>query len=153
MAIDFSELNRAIKAWEVRTLAKVKATGSKMGVRHRTDSPSTGDSLAALKSKDSKTAGDLISSITFTFARSLVYPYYGAGKGRGGAKGSSWIGPHGIRRKTNPKSLGKAGTGGRVAKPFFDEIGSDLNELADIVTEKTGDVIVANIFGNTKTGK
>ncbi len=150
---DFDKINRAIKDWEIRTLAKIKRRGRGMNIRHRPGSDNPNSSLDKMRTKESRRRGDLISSISFIFRRSLIYTYYGAGKGRGGKKGSTWYDEDGKRHKTNPKSLGKAGTGGRTAKPFLDVVEDEIDELADVVTEKTGDVIVANIFGKHKTGR
>lgn len=150
---DFDKINRKVKNWEIVTLAEVKSAAKGMGVRHRSNSNSSRSSVNSMRTKDKKRAGDLISAVSFVFNRSLIYSYYGAGKGRGGRKGSSWVDKYGKRHKTNPKSLGKAGTGGRKEKPFFDEINEHIDKLALEVAEETGQVVASNIFGNTKTAK
>lgn len=62
-------------------------------------------------------------SIGVKFARTGIYVARGAGKGFGGTKGSTWRTSKGEKRRTNPESLGKAGTGTRqeadwITAPF-----------------------------------
>lgn len=91
----------------------------------------------------------IIEVVSFRFPRSLIWPHKGAGKGRGGTKGSVWYDALGIKHSTNPKSFGKMGAGGRVAKPWFNdtmESSAGVDELATIVATTTGDAIVNNLL-------
>lgn len=92
----------------------------------------------------------MITAIRYSLPRSLFYPYFGAGKGHGGKKGSVWFNASGERRKTNPASLGKAGTGGRQAKPFLNTITRDAEDLMDDVAAATMDDIVDLSFKKFK---
>jgi hypothetical protein len=126
----------------------MQATGSQMGISHRANSPSPGDSLAKLKSKVTIKNG-VVSVIGFKMNRSLIWTHVGAGKGRGGSSGSSWIDAQGNRKKTNPESLGKMGTQGRTAKPWFNKFmegPEGLDDLATIVASELGDAIVGKIL-------
>jgi hypothetical protein len=64
-----------------------------MGIEHRSNSPSKGDSLAKLKAKEHYDSG-AVDRIGFKMNRSLIWTHKGAGKGRGGSKGSldGWAG-------------------------------------------------------------
>lgn len=89
-----------------------------------------------------------IKVVTFTFNRALIYTMVGAGKGRGGLKGSRWINEQGVAKRTNPASLNKMGTGGRTAKPFIDawlDGPAGTEQLGDIVAGELGDAIVGSI--------
>jgi len=88
-----------------------------------------------VKSKPHKTKDGDVRSVGFSFLREGIYVHKGAGKGMGGLKGSSWLDKYGVRKSTNPESLGKLATGNRKAKPWFDALDKDLPELGDIVAE------------------
>lgn len=150
MPLNSNKFNEAIRTWGASAKAQLQATGSSLGISHRSDSPSKGDSLKKIKDKYGYDNTGFINKVTFsTINRSLIYTTYGAGKGRGGRKGSRWIDKHGNRKQTNAASLGKAGSGGRTAKPFIDNMlnsADGINALADIVAEHTGDTIIDNIY-------
>lgn len=150
MPLSSTKFNEAIRTWGAAARAQLQSTGSTLGITHRANSPSSGDSLKKIKDKYGQDNTGFINKITFsTINRSLIYTTYGAGKGRAGRKGSRWIDKHGNRKSTNPASLGKAGTGGRTAKPFIDVMlnsADGVEALADIVAENTGDAIIENIY-------
>ena len=84
-----------------------------------------------------------------SFPRTLIYTHKGAGKGRGGTKGSRWTDKYGNKKTTNPKSFGKMATGGRVAKPFINdalEAPDGVDKLATIAAENLGDVLAGSLF-------
>jgi hypothetical protein len=129
-------------------LRDMKTTGAGMNIVHRSNSPSKGDSLAKLKAKEHYDDGS-IDRIGFKMNRSLVYTHKGAGKGRGGSKGSSWFDARGNRKTTNPESLGKMATGGRKAKPWFNqfiESPAGVDDLATIAAEEIGSAITNKLF-------
>lgn len=75
-------------------------------------------------------------AISFGFRRYGVYVEKGAGKGKGGKKGSMWYDKSGDRRRTDPASLGKMNTGGRKAQKWFNPVlRREMEELADAVAE------------------
>lgn len=150
MALNSEKYNEAVKAWGATARTQLQATGTSLGIEHRSSSPSNGDSLSKIKDKYGQDNTGFINKVIFSsINRSLIYTTYGAGKGRGGLKGSRWIDKLGNRKSTNLASLGKAGTGGRTAKPFIDKTlgGADgIEALADIVAEHQVDAIIDNIY-------
>lgn len=132
----------------LRTENSLKGTSTALGITHRANSPSDGSSVAKIKSRE-KRKGDIIEVLSFKFPRQLIWTHKGAGKGRGGLLGSVWYDRLGIKHSTNPDSLGKMGTGGRVAKEWFKntiEAPDGIEELATIVAEESGDAIVNNLL-------
>lgn len=131
-----------------RTEGSLKGRSAALGITHRSNSPSSGSSVAKIKGKE-KMSGGIIDRISFKFPRTLIWTHKGAGKGRGGNKGSVWYDALGIRHTTNPESLGKMGSGGRVAKPWLNdtlEAPEGVDELATIVAEESGDAIVNRLL-------
>ena len=148
MAINFDRQNEKVLQWAQRTEGGLKGRSNALGITHRADSPSPGSSVDKIKNRVKYKYG-VIEVVSFRFPRSLIWPHKGAGKGRGGLKGSVWYDRLGIRHSTNPNSLGKMGTGGRIAKPWFNETmdaPTGVDELADIVATESGDAIVNNLF-------
>jgi hypothetical protein len=146
--IDFTSFNNKVNAWAKTTEKEFVAVGGYMGIDHRPDSPSQGASLPKIKSSQRYEDG-AVNLIRFKFRRSLIWTHKGAGKGRGGTKGSKWTDKYGNQKSTDPKSFGKMGTGGRTAKPFFNSVlngDRGVNTLADIAAEELGDAIVNNLF-------
>lgn len=86
-------------------------------------------------------------TVSFTLPRYGVFLEKGAGRGYGGAKGSSWYrkGDTSKRIKTNPKSLGKMDSGNRKAYPFLNPA-IDL-KLPDL--ERTISTSYAQLLTNT----
>lgn len=73
--------------------------------------------------------------VDFMVDRRGYYIYHGASKSYGGLIGSKWN-YKGIERTTNPKSLGRTGSGKRPAFHFFTEVLDPMmNELSNIVSE------------------
>lgn len=148
MAINFDKQNERVEAWALRTEAGLKGSSSALGISHRANSPSSGSSVSKIKARTKK-RGDIIEVISFKFPRTLIWTHKGAGKGRGGLQGSVWYDNLGIKHTTDPDSLGKMGTGGRVAKPWFNntiEASTGVDELATIVAEESGDAIINNLL-------
>lgn len=148
MPLNLERYNNRISSWTDDALKGLEQTGHGMNIVHREDSPSKGESLSKLKARLHNKDGG-IDRIGIQLSRSLIWTHKGAGKGRGGTVGSNWTNSKGERRETNPKSLGKMGTGGRVAKPWFNQFmegAEGVEELGDIVAEETGDAIVNNIL-------
>ena len=148
MALKLDDYNEAVTKWDQDNNQAIKAKASAYGITHRADSPSTSPSVNKLRSK-LFTKDGAIARVTKTFPRSLIYPHKGAGKGRGGIQGSRWVDRYNNAKTTNPKSLGKMGTGGRTAKPFINDAleGPDgVDELATIAAVHLGDALVGNLF-------
>lgn len=137
-----------MQAWADKTEAGLKGRSAALGITHRSNSPSSGSSVGKIKGR-TKQRGGIIDRVSFKFPRSLVWTHKGAGKGRGGVKGSVWYDALGIRHSTSPGSFGKMGTGGRRAKPWLNdtlEAATGVDELASIVAEESGDAIVNNLL-------
>jgi len=148
MALDFEKNNNDIRTWGKDVVNKMGATAKTMDVRHRPNSLSKSASVPKLKDRYREKQGS-IDRISIRFPRSLIWTMKGAGKGRGGLKGSKWTDKYGNSKSTNPRSLGRAGTGGRTEKPFINNVldgPRGVDELATIVAINTGDAIVGNMF-------
>lgn len=148
MAINFDKQNERVIGWAQRTSAAMKATGNALGISHRANSPSPGSSLDRIADRVGY-KGTIIERISFKFPRTLIWTHKGAGKGRGGLLGSTWYDKYGLKHTTNPNSLGKMDTGGRKAKPFFNDViesPTGVDELANIVAEESGDAIINKLF-------
>lgn len=146
--INFDKQNDRIIGWETKTEAALKGKTNALGIKHVATSPSPSSSVARIKGKVTYRGG-IIEIVSFKFPRSLVWPHKGAGKGMGGSKGSVWYDKLGIRHKTDPASLGKAGSGSRQIKPWFNSVMESpegVDDLATIVAEESGDSIVNNIL-------
>lgn len=148
MKLDLDRYNERLKEAGKELLHNIQEEANDMGIEHREDSPSRGSSVAAMK--DSYGAHDgAVDRISIKFRRSLIYPHKGAGKGRGGTKGSKWVDKFGVTKSTNKNSLGKMGTGGRVAKPFINQViesEKGVEKIATIAAEELGDAIVNNML-------
>ena len=145
--MNYNQYNLSVQRWGSHSLTGIKAVGKAYGITHRNNSPSLGDSLSKMKDKYREKFG-AIKVISFTFNRALIYTMMGAGKGRGGLKGSRWINEKGVAKRTNPASLNKMGTGGRIRKPFIDawlDGPAGTEQLADIVAGELGDAIVGSV--------
>jgi hypothetical protein len=148
MPLNLDRYNQRVKDWTQNALVEMKSAGDGMGIEHRPNSPSPSASLPALKAKQHYQDGT-IDRIGFKMNRSLIWTHKGAGRGKGGIKGSNWTNAKGERKTTNPESLGKMGTGGRKAKPWFNqfiESSDGVDELATIAAEELGDAITNKLF-------
>lgn len=146
--INFDKQNERVLDWASRTEGSLKGRSSALGITHRANSPSPGASVDKIKARE-KYRGGIIEVISFKFPRTLIWTHKGAGKGRGGMKGSVWYDRLGIKHSTDPESLGKMNTGGRQAKPWFNdtiEAPDGVEALATIVAEESGDAIVNNLL-------
>ena len=106
----------------------------------------------SVKAKMYKSKYKIANRIGFSFAREGIYVNYGAGRGQGGTKGSSWIDKYGRRKETNPQSFGKMGTGNRKATNWLASIAPNIDELADITAVFYGDSVlgmVDKVFGKS----
>jgi hypothetical protein len=148
MALDLDKYNDRVKEWGRDTINRMAAQASAMAVVHRSDSPSKGSSIRKLKDKYRMKDGG-VDQVSIKFPRSLIWTHKGAGKGRAGATGSKWTDKYGQTKTTKEASKGKMATLGRKAKPFFDRTldgPNGVEQLADIVAEETGDVLINNMF-------
>jgi hypothetical protein len=148
MPLKLDAYNDAVKNWGSNATQQFKATASGYNITHRADSPSPSPSINKFRNKYFQNTG-AIERISIAFPRSLIYTHKGAGKGRGGTKGSRWVDKYGTSHTTNPKSFGKMATEGRTAKPFINDVldgANGVEELATIAAEHLGDVITGSLF-------
>lgn len=146
--INLDQFNQEVRYWGVQTTARLKAQARSLGIVHRSDSPSSSESISKIKDNYGIQAG-IINRVGFKFPRNLIWTHKGAGKGKGGIKGSRWINAKGESKRTNPASFGKMGSGGRRAKPWFNNVmDSDqgVDQLATIAAEQLGDAITSKIL-------
>lgn len=144
MQLDYSTYNERVQQWGKETLQAVQSEAKSQGIEHRSNSPSKGASLPKLKDKYAFKDSE-INKVSIKFPRALIYTHKGAGKGRAGSVGSRWVDKYGNTKTTNPKSMGRLATGGRKAKPFFNNIldsEKGVEQLAIIVAEETGNSII-----------
>ena len=105
----------------------------------------SGDGLDSFKGNTRSEYGE-VTSMGLRFNRYLIYLHKGAGKGRGGSKGSSWTSAKGIQRRTNPASFGKMNSGSRKAKEWLNPVLDEkIPELADVVAGFKADIAVKQI--------
>lgn len=148
MALDLDKYNDEVKQWGTDMIPQFKSKALGHGIRHRENSPSPTASISKFRNRFYTVAG-VIERISLSFPRSLIYPHKGAGKGRGGTRGSRWVDKYGNAKKTNPESYGKMGTGGRVAKPFINDAlaaPDGVDKLATIAAENLGDALAGSLF-------
>ncbi len=127
--IDVSAQNEAVAGWFTGTLRAVRTRY--MQLIHGPGR--SGDGLDSLKMTTHKSYGE-IDGGAFRFARYLIFPHKGAGKGMGGNVGSRWMDTHGNMKTTNPLSMGKMNTGSRHAEPWLNPVlDEEVPKLADIV--------------------
>ncbi len=147
MPLSSEQYNSRITSWVESIRKDIQRGAERHDVKHVSRSPSPSPSVPKIRHKLFKQR-DAISKITITYPRELVWTMAGAGKGHGGLKGSRWIDKYGAKQTTDPKSLGKAGTGSRKAKPFMQEAlesETGIDELSNIVAEETGEIITGDI--------
>jgi hypothetical protein len=140
--------NAAVEDWSKSIVEESKSTASVMGVKHRNNSPSKSASLNKIKGRVGYRAG-AAEKVSIRFPRNLIWTQKGAGKGAAGSKGSRWIDKFGNTKTTNPASIGKMGTGGRKAKPFFNTAldgANGVDKLATIAAQEIGAAITNNLF-------
>ena len=136
---DIDAQNKGVRDWASTGLKEIKSSyNSKVGNR-------TGAGLKSLRFSTGKSFGE-INRISFGLNRYLVFVHKGAGKGKGGAKGSSWINPTGKRVFTSASSLGKMNTGDRQKKEFLNPVlDKQIPKLADVVAGFKADQVVKAI--------
>lgn len=108
---NIDEFNEQTRSWGRATNDQVKAGLFGIGARR------TGQLLRELKVRTGLQFGRVF-RISFSFPRQLVWLEKGASKGYGGRKGSRWT-TRGTVRRTSKESLGKMGTGRRIAHRIF----------------------------------
>jgi hypothetical protein len=136
--MDNEAFNAAVRQWGRASNDEIRAALAGVGAKR------TGQLIREMKVRTGMQFGR-VNRVTFGFPRYLVFVEKGAGKGYGGAKGSQWQ-TAGQRRKTNPNSKGKMGTGARPARPTYNPtMDRRVPILAAIAAEFYADQAVRNL--------
>lgn len=146
--INFDQFNQEVRYWGVQTAARLQASARALGIQHSDASPSPSSSIQKIKDNYG-VKGGVVNRVGFKFPRSLIYVHKGAGKGKGGLKGSTWVNKAGEKKTTAPGSLGKMGSGNRQSKPWFNNVingDQGVQELATIAAIQLGDAITNKMF-------
>jgi hypothetical protein len=131
------QYNSDVSKWASATKRKIKLEILRLVV-------SVGPGHNQQKVGVKKYAGEA-SRIDFNMPYYMVFVHKGAGRGYGGSKSGVFSSSTG-KRKTNPLSMGRMGTGKRRAKPFFNPIVEEqFPELHDIVAIYHGEKVMAKI--------
>ena len=112
MPTDIEAYNEEIRKWSKASTEDIRRALIGIGARK------SGLIIKELRSRIALKFGT-VNRVTFQFPRHLVFIEKGASKGYGGRKGSRWNSADGETRKTDPRSLGRMGTGARPARPTF----------------------------------
>ena len=117
---DIDALNEGIEKWEQKNHIDILAEMDSLGIQHSKNSPNKTALRQALKSKLRQRFG-LTNRISFGMPRSAVFLHKGVSRG------------HGI---SNP----------RKAKEWFNPVvDKNLDELADIVADGQGNLVINNL--------
>jgi hypothetical protein len=141
MASNLPQQNAAVKGWFASTFKLVKTRYMAL----ITSPKRSGDGLDHLKMNTKVHYGE-VDQGSIAFDRYLVWVHKGAGRGFGGNKGSTWFGPNGEKKSTNPHSFGKMNTGTRQAEEWLNPVlEAEVPKLADIVAGFKADAAVKQI--------
>jgi len=140
------QYNAKVRAWGKNVTRDLRSSARGMLTKSSLLVPS-------IKPRFSRNKSGEIVIVGFSLRREGVYAHHGAGRGYGGEKGSKWIDRYGRSRETDPASLGKMGSGGRRARPWFNPVLAwHIEELADIAAEYSSKIVLdtTRIFINDK---
>lgn len=140
LPVDINKVNQVVENRVKDLPSELKASQAQLGIVHGPDG------FDKIKTATKKRDG-LIYRISVRFKKTGVYSEKGAGRGYGGTKGSKWLDANGNLKSTNPKSLGKQGTGRRKAKPWYNPV---IEKFADDLANKVADEFVEVVFNNLK---
>lgn len=125
MQIDYSVANARIVNWAKDVQGRLKQSIQAQGIRHSDKSKSPKAAADSLIVRTPKRQG-LISRVSYGIPRHMIFVHKGVGRGT---------------------KINEVGNTKRVAKPWFNPvIEANIDNLADIVAEETGDAIVNNLL-------
>ena len=113
--------NAEVRQWGNDTLGDIKRSGEQHNIQHVARSPSPDSSMKELHVAFSRREG-FIKRIAYKLRRHLIFVHKGVGK------------------------HAPAGSGKRKPKPIFDPVDSNIDRLADIVADHTGDQLSNSIL-------
>jgi len=130
-----NEFNQKVRRWASGTKKELKLKVVQETTKY------SGHSRQDLDTKVRNYAGEA-SKINFNFPYYMVFVHKGAGRGYGGNKTGLFTRRDGSKRATREASMGRMGTGKRVAKPWFNPvIESRFGELEQIIGEYHGNKV------------
>lgn len=137
--METQQYNAEVGTWSRDTNRKVKLEVARLTLKY------SGQAIAQQKAAVKKYGGEA-SKIIFGYPYYMVFVHKGAGRGYGGSKTGLFTNKAGGKSKTSLSSMGKMGTGKRVAKPFFNPVVENAFPiLADIIGTYHGDKVFAKI--------
>lgn len=123
--VNFDVANAKIVSWAKDTQGKLVQSIRDQGIRHSDRSKSPKAAERSLTVRTPKRQG-LISRVSYSIPRHMIFVEKGVGRGT---------------------TISQVGNTKRVAKPWFNPvIEANIDALADIVAEETGDVIINNLL-------
>lgn len=138
MSTEHERFNEEVRAWSKASVTELRSALAGANAKH------TGRLIREMRARVGMQFG-VANRVSFGFLRYLVYLEKGASRGYGGKKGSTWY-TAGTKRKTNPRSLGRMGTGPRAARPTYNPtMDKRVPVLAGIVAKFYGDLAVKSI--------
>jgi hypothetical protein len=125
------QVNKECRAWarQTETLLQTAAPLS------------SGDLAGSIKGR-TKSRNDEPYAISYSYLRYGIWRHRGAGAGAGGSKGSQWKDKNDVRKRTNPKSLGRMGAV-RTAHPWIEPVLEErIPILSDLIARHLSDTLV-----------
>lgn len=133
-----SKYNKDVAQWTSQTRRVMKNEVLRMVLN-------IGPGYENLKSSVQKYRGEA-SKLGFSFPYYMVFVHKGAGRGYGGNKTGLFTKKNGSKGQTSKSSMGRMGTGKRIAKPWFNPvIEKRFPELAQLVADYKANGVVLNI--------
>lgn len=130
--------NKDVREWTSQTRRVMKNEVLRMVL-------SKGPGYKSLRSTVQNYRGEA-SKLGFVFPYYMVFVHKGAGRGYGGNKTGLFTKKNGSKGQTSKSSMGRMGTGKRIAKPWFNPvIEKRFPELANLVADYKGNSVVLNI--------
>jgi hypothetical protein len=123
---DTNKYNQRVKGWQKDALQAIDKSFDEENIQHVARSPSPHPSREVIKAISNFKLG-MITSISFKFPKHMVYVAKGVGKGV-------------------PAALAGTSATTRKQKDWFNKkMDKSVEDLADIVAEETGDMVVNNL--------
>lgn len=136
--MNLREYNKEVKSWTLGTRRKMKTRVLQLVTAR-------GPADQNLYSQTKAYAGE-INKLGFSFPYYMVFVHKGAGRGYGGIKTALFTNAKGGKGITNPKSMGKMGTGKRRPKPWFNPvIESNFPQLENIIVDYRAEKVILKI--------
>ena len=142
------EFDDALKAWGDAVVQALRiSSAQKTGVSKENDASRRLTYSISYKVRYDKRFHKEPVAIGFRFVRHGIYLHHGAGRGEGGKVGSHWLDRLGVRKETNPASLGKAGFGKRKKQDWFNPVMDQFApQLLDIAARYCAEMVVHSEF-------